>query len=495
MSRVEVFAYINESPEYRSILAVFAGTFFAELAPDDVAARLAVEGIDLPVDTVAQRLESLRAWGNLDVSASVGAVSTIADYYRRRNRYLITRIGQEVHELVEAVLAQVDEVRDVSVGRLDGIAAALETLLRIDVTTADPGDLSDAVRAVFDPHRAFSAEITQFFAAINQWQARYDLDETEFAFFSEVLVGYVGERLEALERRARPIGTLLERLGPRIPVLVERAGGGLAARVAEAGLADVRVRTELGSRIEDWENLSAWFRGRAGTPSRITTLGRDAVDAVRTLTQNLTRLSRSGLGGSSRRADHLRLASWFQDAGRTDPDRLPRLAAAAFGMFSCRHLSGVPGDEADQVPPTTSWWDAPPTPVPLSLRERGDTTNRGRSAQMVDRSVQRQHLLQRRYAEEQQAAQARSELLRAAAGNGALMDGTLLSARGLRALQRLLGPATAAMGPGRNKGEAEDEDLRCIVERRTGESTSVRTPDGAFVMDDIAVTVLPAEQL
>ena len=63
----------------------------------------------------AVRLESLRNWGNLEVSASVGAVSTVADYYKRRNRYLITRVGQEVHELVENVLAQVDDVRDAKV--------------------------------------------------------------------------------------------------------------------------------------------------------------------------------------------------------------------------------------------------------------------------------------------------------------------------------------------------------------------------------------------
>ncbi|MGB8963425.1 MAG: DUF2397 family protein [Pseudonocardiaceae bacterium] len=107
---------------------------------------------------------------------------------------------------------------------------------------ADPGVLADAVRAVFDPHRAFSAEITQFFAEIDQWQSRFDLDETEFAFFSEVLVGYVGERLESLERRARPIAALLGELAPRIPVLVTRARDGLAARVAEAGLTDVQVR-------------------------------------------------------------------------------------------------------------------------------------------------------------------------------------------------------------------------------------------------------------
>ncbi len=31
MTRTEVFTYVTESPEYRSILGIFAGTFFAEL--------------------------------------------------------------------------------------------------------------------------------------------------------------------------------------------------------------------------------------------------------------------------------------------------------------------------------------------------------------------------------------------------------------------------------------------------------------------------------
>jgi uncharacterized protein (TIGR02677 family) len=494
MTRVEVFAYVTESPEYRSILSVFAGTFFAELTPDEVTARLAAAGVDLPPDTVVQRLESLRGWGNLDLSASVGAVSTVADYYRRRNRYLITRVGQEVHDLVEGVLAQVDDVRDVSLGRLDVLAAALEALLRLDAATADPGALADAVRAVFDPHRAFSAEITQFFAAINQWQARYDLDESEFAFFSEVLVGYVGERLESLERRARPIAALLDRLAPRIPVLVERARDGLAARVADAGLSYVQVQGGHGSRATDWDNLIAWFRGAPGTPSRIATLGRDAVNAVRTLTQNLTRLSRSGLGGSSRRADYLRLVAWLDEAGRERPEELPRLAAAAFGLFPCRHLGVVPGDDADPVPTSTSWWDAPPAPVPVSLRERGDTTNRGRSAQVADRSTERAHLLARRRAEEERAAAARVELLAAAGPCGALADGVALSPGALRALQQVLAGAVVAMGPARDKGEATARGIRCIVERRPGEDLAVRTPEGALVLHELALTVLRADE-
>lgn len=494
MSRTDVFSYVTESPDYRVILGVFAGTFFAELTPDDVAARLAEAGVELPADTVAARLESLRGWGNLEVSASVGQVSTVADYYRRRNRYLITRIGQEVHELVEGVLNQVDDVRDVSLGRLDALATAMEALLALDADSAEPAALADAVRAVFDPHRAFSAEITQFFAAINQWQARFDLDESEFAFFSEVLVGYVGERLELLERRARPIGALLDALAPRVPVLVARARDGLAARVADSGLNGVRIRAGHGSTVEDWENLSAWFRGRPGAPSRVATLGRDAVNAVRTLTQNLTRLSRSGVGGSSRRADYLLLARSFDDAGRDSPADLPRLAAAAFGLFPCRHLGAAAGDDTDAVASSTSWWDAPPAQVPVSLRERADTTNRGRSGQVQDRSMQREHLLARRRADEERGTAARSELLATAGSDGGLLAETVLPERALAALQRLLGPAVAAMGPGRAKGEIEVDGLRCVVERRPGESTTLRTPAGSLRLIDLTVTISAVQE-
>jgi uncharacterized protein (TIGR02677 family) len=241
--------------------------------------------------------------------------------------------------------------------------------------------------------------------------------------------------------------------------------------------------------VEDWENLSAWFRGRPGAPSRVATLGRDAVNAVRTLTQNLTRLSRSGVGGSSRRADYLLLARSFDDAGRDSPADLPRLAAAAFGLFPCRHLGAAAGDDTDPVASSTSWWDAPPAQVPVSLRERADTTNRGRSGQVQDRSMQRELLLARRRADEERGTAARWELLAAAGSDGGLLAETVLPERALAALQRLLGPAVAAMGPGRAKGETEADGLRCVVERRPGESTTLRTPAGSLRLLDLTVTI------
>ena len=117
-----LFRYVTgeEWQDYRRIMAVFAGTFFSEFTTDEVQNRLAAGGTDLDEGTVSERLESLRRWGNLTVSSATGTPSSLADYYRRRNRYLITRAGQEVHQLVEGVLARVDEVRDISTGRLRG---------------------------------------------------------------------------------------------------------------------------------------------------------------------------------------------------------------------------------------------------------------------------------------------------------------------------------------------------------------------------------------
>ena len=229
-----LFRYITvgEWRDYRAIMASFAGTFFAEFTPEDVQQRLRAYDIDLDLVLVSSRLESLRAWGNLTVSSSVGSPVSLDDYYRRRNRYLITRAGQEVADVVEGVLTTVDEVRDVSTGRLRALRDALAALRGLDVSTTEGTVLADAVRAVFDPHATFTLEITQFFAAINQWQSRYDLTPDELRFFAEVLVGYVSERLDEIERTSRPIGRHLAELQPLVGGIVSRLATGSAAGLA-----------------------------------------------------------------------------------------------------------------------------------------------------------------------------------------------------------------------------------------------------------------------
>ena len=480
----QLFRYVTaeEWREYRAILTVFANTFFAELSPEDVVTRLAAVGFDVAFETVPDRLESLRRWGNLTVSSSIGNPSSLADYYRRRSRYLITSAGQEVHDLVEGVLGRVDDVRDVSTGRLGAVRDAVAQLAALTVDTsafarASGIELGEFVRAIFDPHVVFTAEITQFFAAINQWQSRYDLSAEELRFFAEVLVGYVSDRLDEIERASRPIARHLQTIEPHIDAIVQRVAGGLALRVERAGLADtVAVRRAAGERREDWLNLAAWFVRGPHAPSRIEQLRRDALAAIRTLTQNLARLSRSGIGASSRRADFLRLASFFGEVGEIDVDRL---AAAALGLYQCRHLGTLAGDHDDPVSSTTPWDEAPHADVALSLRERGSTRNPGQPSPLRDRRQERELIRRRRVVEAELRRNAELELL--SIGTFDAHSVRTLTMPALRQLQMLIGQSRFRV--------PEGSDLMCTVHRTPGAVTLIDCPEGRLGLIDIALEV------
>ncbi len=494
-----LFRYVagEEWQEYRAIMSVFAGTFFSEFTPEEVVAHLEAAGTPLDATVVSDRLESLRRWGNLTVSSATGTPTSLADYYRRRNRYLITQAGQEVHDAVERILARVDEVHDISTGRLRALLHALEALDATDVATTDSERLADLVRAVFDPHEAFTAEITQFFAAVNQWQNRFDLTSEELSFFAQVLVGYVSERLDEIERMSRPLGLVLTRLADRVPVIVERASRGLAGRVEAAGLDDaVSVTRHAGSTVADWEHLSAWFVGKPGRPSRMERLFGDAVAAVRSLTLNLIRLSRIGAGASSRRADFLRLARAMVTS---DVEGAVRMATAAFGLHEACHYGAPAGDAFDPVSPSTSWWAGPVAQVPVSLRARGDTASRGRTSPIPDRTAELRVLRRRRELERASLHSADAELLSLVS-----LDGARVSASAFARLEQLVGRALARLpvrtaGPaGAGDGsaaaasgcaQAADGDIVCTIERSVGANTAVSSDEGELCFLDLRISL------
>lgn len=478
-----LFRYISvdEWQDYRQIMAVFAGTFFSDFTPEEVEAALAASGTVLPDGVVTARLESLRRWGNLTVSSVTGTPTSLADYYRRRNRYLITRAGQEVHDAVEGVLTRIDEVRDVSTGRLRTLLDALRTLAATDVEACDPEGLAELVRAVFDPHQAFTTEITQFFAEVNQWQNCYDLSAEEFSFFAGVLVGYVSDRLVEIERVARPIAHALEELSDRFSTIAGRSGSGLASKVEEAGLAAaVTVRRDPGTSVEDWLHLSGWFVGQPSRPARIEVLRRDAVAAVRTLTLNLTRLSRVGLGASSRRADLLRLARVVNE----QPESAADLVNAAFGLFPSRHWGALAADSADPVSSTTPWRDAPSAEVPISLRERGDTAARGNASPLPDRSAAQAEIRRRREAEREAARRADAELLAMSRS-----PDRPLSAAALARLQALVGRALAQMPVGAERFTLQDPAVTVRLVRTTGTGTAVLATEGSLRFEHLNIAI------
>ncbi len=493
----ELFRYVAapEWRDYRMILGVFAGTFFSEYTPEEVAAEPAVVDTGIDPAVVADRLESLRGWGNLTVSSSVGNPSSLEDYYRRRNRYLITRAGQEVFHLVEGVLTGVDEITDVQAGRLRDLDATLRELgehAADDFERASAEELAGKVRSVFDVHERFTTELTQFFADLNQWQSRYDLDADEVQLFAGVLVSYVSEQLAEIERMTRPIARHLDAVLPRLPQLLDRLTSGLAARVEDAGLAgSVAVRHLPGSASRDWEHLAEWFVAPAGRSARLDQLTRQAIAAVRTLTANVTRLSRAGLGATSRRSDFLRLARFFDGAATVDDAQ--EIAAAAFGLFSCRRLGTLSADADDPQPSSTPWSDAPRAVVPVSLRERGDTTARGRPTPVRDRQREREHIRQHRERNRVATEATAAELLSCADSTGHV-DGAEMSSTGFLMLRDLISRSGYDGNVYADIRTVTENGIRCTVHRVEGASTTVQCPEGRLVMHGLVVSVTAVDE-
>jgi len=483
-----LFRYLggDEWQEYRAILQIFADTFFAEFTPEDVASRTLID-----VDVARDRLQSLRRWGNLTVSSSVGSPASIEDYYRQHNCYLITRSGQEVFEVVERVLAAADEIIDPQAGRLRDLRRALDSLNEQADAGIDPSsdDLADAVRAVFDIHERFTNELTRFFAQLNEWQNRYDLTAEDVHVFASVLVDYVSEQLTEIERMARPIGRSVERVLTRLEELLPALHSGLAARVDEAGLGDsVTVRSPKGATEQDWRHLAAWFVAGSGRPSRLDQHAGQALAAVRTLTTNVSRLARLGTGTASKRSDFVRLAGFFDRAFTVE--QAHEIADAAFGLGSCRRLGTLSSDVDDPDPTATPWREAARASVPVSLRERGDISTRGGTSPIRDRRAELDELKQRRARERVARERTAAELL-SCADDAGLINGTALSKQAFAMLRDLISRSSHGAKPGAEVRRAADGGVLCEVHRANDARTVVESPEGRLVMHGLIVTILP----
>lgn len=485
-----LFRYLggDEWAEYRAILAVFADTFFTEFSPEEVQARLV--GAHLEAGVVQDRLERLRQWGNLTVSTDAGNPTSLEDYNRRRHRYLITSAGQQVFDLTERLLAGIDEVADPQAGRLSDLAVRLQTLA--EHASDDFGGLSTeeataAVRSVFDTHERFAEELTGFFRQLAQWQSRYDLSPDEIQLLATVIVGYVSEQLAQIERLQRPIARSLEQIMARLDRLLPSIDAGLAERVGSAGLGEMfSARRTLGTERDDWRLLSGWFSEGPGQPSRLSQLTGQALAAVRTLTANLSRLSRLGAATTSRKADFLRLAGFLDEAAT--PGEAHDLVAAAFGLGSCRKAGTLAADADDPEPTTTPWASAPRASVPVSLRERGERTQRGNTTPVRDRSSELRIISERLDRERVERQAAARELMSGTDGMGRI-NGASFSTGAfglLRELISLCGHQAAGVAGTRVASAA---GLRCELRRDDLAETVVSCPQGRLWLHGLTVSI------
>lgn len=472
--------------EYVAIMGHFTGALLAEWSARDLIDR----GVDIPIDVIEDRLKYLARHGNLLVSPREVRVASIAEYQRQPARYTVSTLGARIHREVEALLAASGGGREVPRELLALIAQGLERLVDqvADSAAIEPTSLAEQVSPLFLQFEAFASSVTDFYTYVGSVLSRADLDGDEWAGFKRLLLDYLETIVESVARYAPTVRAALDRLEPALPGLLARLSEG------EADFEAIRAANPGGERVErargrsegDWRELRAWFDPAPGSGSRQI---RDAAGrAVGSLLANLKRINAAASRETSLRRHFLRLAGWFDAA---TPDEAHVLFTSAFALYGARHL-GFPLDAAvgEALPATTSWWQAPPAPVPVALRERGDRTPRGRSARVQSHGPQKERLLADRQAEAQRRKDACAELLAA----GTRLDQIRLSTAALDVLLELLASANAAMGP------AADGARACLVDQpvavwliRADRLTTIRSDGGRLVVEGFAVAVTGAD--
>ncbi|GAA2285102.1 hypothetical protein GCM10010149_33550 [Nonomuraea roseoviolacea subsp. roseoviolacea] len=483
-SRLDLYRYATadkHAHEYIALMRMFTDTLLTDLSAAEAAALLAEAGIALSVDEVEDRCRQLEQWGNLVRSVRDARVATVAEWLRSRSRYQVSKLGGRVHRQVEDVLSATDGVREVARELLGGTVEILDRILvRLSQGRhMDTEALAADVTIVFTNQRLFTESVRDFYAYLHQVLSRYDLAGSEYATFKTLLLEYVDLISADVARHAPAVASRLE----RVVTDLDRLLAALATLPGLTGPDGSPAERSPGRTTAEWNELVAWYTGGSGR-SGPAQLRAAAEQALGQLLANAKRMLAASGTGVSRRADFLRLAAWFAVA---DTEEAHRIFAAAFGAYPSRHLLMGPDEAGAQATPSTSWWDADPVEVPISLRVRGDRTARGRTSRVPDPGLDREQLLAEAHEEAERKAGAAAELLAV----GDLSEATISRAARDLLLDRLSALLASAQEPTASIA-SQDTDLNLmLVATPDPGSTRIHTDDGRLTVHGLVLRVIP----
>ena len=484
------YAVNDDAATYLAIMRLFTtgmAGFLSDQSADEIAEQLRAGGLDLDRDLVDQRLSYLVEHGNLARSPRETEARSVREYLSNRARYQLTPRGELVHRQVEELLAHSEGAREVSSEMLPGILAGLEGLLALlpSLDAAEPRDVAARITTLFAQFEVLVTSTRQFYSYLAQVLTRFDLGREEFELFKTALIDYLQRFVDEVSRHMPQVADRLRELEPHVPALCARADAGERL----VGLDGTRARRADGLDPADWSSMHAWFVGAPGRRADAENVRFLATDAMRALLTNLRRIAAGADRQHSRYADLARLARWFDDA--TD-EQAHELWAAAFGLYSARHLSFPADPDGDPVPATSSWWDAPVAEVPIGLRVSGDRRSGGRAGARLDFGEAKL----RRLAERRRQAERDAAALRELAGHAGSWADVRLSDQARTAFLGLYSSALAGSGrplaPGamaRASLRSGEDVVSVEVRRSPGSVVRVHGPAGTLELRDLAVEV------
>ncbi|KQO98339.1 DUF2397 domain-containing protein [Leifsonia sp. Leaf264] len=414
-ARRQLFAYLTaeHADVYGAIMRALGGDVLArEMSATEITDALRAD-YDVDEAFVDVRLVQLVEWGNVIPGVRNPRVSTISEILRSRGRYQVSKLGARVARDSDEILAAADGAREVARELLGVISDQLAALLESfrDGRDPDTGEIAAAVTSVFNNHRVFHSSLRDFYGYLNTVITRFDLVGDDYMDLKTILMGYV-DLIGADVRRNWPaIHRTLAELEPHFDLIIDKLN-------AWQTLTDENIERAAGRSRVEWEELSRWYNGEEETSGPASL--RNATDqALNQLIVNARRIISNAGSGVSRRGDLLRLAVQFDSA---EPEDAHTLFADSFGLYSWRHLLY---GETQTVQPiaSTSWLNAPPVDIAVSLRERGDRSARGRTSPIPDTDMYDQLTMKEAEEKESRRRMAAAELI--AAGT---LDNVKLSA-------------------------------------------------------------------
>lgn len=399
MRKVDEVSYLvaDNAPLYRPIVRFFHERYVSGqtgwLWPGEVAAFVRAHHPHHPGysdEACEAHLKQLEQWGVLVSEHDVNQARTIEEFVRAARRYQISETARMVEEMLLALAR-----RDGSRGSLDTtrLARLRDALLELDrlLASLDPDTaphdvlrrLEGAWNAADDARRETREQAVRYLRDLDHDRMPSAADLVVFLRYKRMLRDYLDEfalGLKDFVERTRDLFDDWSASGR------DAALARALARNERERKGDLRPDDEVRAGFEAQIRALRGFSARGGDADILhaRTTGR-----VRGLVEQIERVVTERRNALNRARDLRLLADAFLRAPGDDDAH--RLAAAAFGWGTPRHMREYNADAAAELDPDASVWAQPPWDVELRARVRGNPTFRA-VTEMRDRSVERAEL-------------------------------------------------------------------------------------------------------
>jgi uncharacterized protein (TIGR02677 family) len=412
MRKVDEVSYLvaENASLYRPIVRYFHQRYDSGetgwLWPGEVAAFVRASHPHHPAytdDACEGHLRQLEQWGVLVSEHDVNQARTIEEFVRAARRYQISETGRMIEEMLVGLARRDGSRGSLDTTRLTRLRDALLELGRI-LAELDPARAShDVLRqveglwnAADDARREMREQALRYMRELEHDRMPTAADLVVFVQYKKMLRDYLDEFALGLKDFVERTRDLFD----------DWEAAGLDARLVASLTRNERERKgDLRPQEEVADVFDAQIRALRGFSARggdADILHAKTTARVRGLVEQIERVVTERRNALNRARDLRLLARAFRRAA-TDDDA-HRLAAAAFGWGTPRHMRDYNVNAAAELDPDASVWLQPPWDVELRPRTRGNPNFRAVTP-MEDRSLQKAELRARVL--EQKRAEAR----------------------------------------------------------------------------------------